>query len=127
MSELRLFDGRSPIYVPSFDAWYSRYPRKQGKADARKRWGKMSAPERASAWTALDGWIRYASVCGTTFVPYASTWLNQCRWEDDAPEIPRPEVGRKTASTRAAIARLRNIPDPDDLWAIDTAPNRELG
>ena len=55
MTGMSLFDEPQPIFVPSFDAWYERYPRKQGKADARKRWGKMSAPERASAWQALDG------------------------------------------------------------------------
>lgn len=88
--ELELFSGGlAPQHVPSFDEWYARYPRKQGKAPARKRWAKMSAPERASAWLALDAWERYAAIDGTTYVPYASTWLNQCRWEDEAPAPTR--------------------------------------
>jgi len=108
--EIELFDSdeqcsahQEPAVIPSFEAWYARFPRKQGKAEARKRWARMSPAERASAWMALDGWERYVASAGTRYVPYASTWLNQGRWEDDAPEVPQPE--RRDAPGMASIRR----------------------
>ena len=87
--ELDLFDDHGR-HVPTFDEWYALYPKKQGKAQARKRWAKMSNADRTAAWDALEVWIDYANQHpqGTTFVPMASTWLNQERWEDAAPELP---------------------------------------
>ena len=104
---LELFDDRGEDYhVPTFDEWYANYPKKQGKANARERWAKMSGPEKVSAWNALVGWNRYAldHPRGNTFVPMASTWLNQSRWEDEPPISARPD----TAATRSAdvLARL---------------------
>jgi hypothetical protein len=77
------------LHVPTFDQWYARYPKKAGKAKARERWQQMSAAQKASAWLALDGWVAYAAKHpdGTKYVPMASTWLNQSRWEDDAPRV----------------------------------------
>lgn len=105
--ELELFDpGPPPERVPTFDEWYQGYPRKQGKAEARKRWNKMSNPERASALMALPAWQAYASVEGTQFVPYASTWLNQSRWEDQAP-TPTRRQGPGMTAVREGMARAR--------------------
>jgi hypothetical protein len=92
--------------IPTFDQWYARYPRKQGKAEARKRWAKMSPPERLSAWNVLDGWTSYAAAAGTKFIPYASTWLNQGRWEDEPPVV---EVERKAAPGMDRIRQRRSL------------------
>lgn len=99
-------DSDARISVPSFDRWYDRWPKKQGKAKARERWAKMSAAERASAWKATPGWVEYAQrhPRGNTFVPMASTWLNQQRWEDDAPELP--QVERREAPGMGVIRRM---------------------
>lgn len=91
-------------HVPSFDEWWDRYPRKQGKAKAIESWAKMSAPERAAAWSVLDDWHRYVRSVGTTrFVPYGSTFLNQKRWLDDAPPV---ENERTTAPGMSAVRRV---------------------
>jgi len=97
---MNLFDDHDAIevrdedhFVPSFDDWYDGYPKKTGKADARKRWAKMSAPEKAAAWNSNVGWARYAAEHpqGNQFVPMASTFLNGKRWEDEPPTAPTPE------------------------------------
>ena len=70
-----------------FASFWSAYPRKVSKAEAQKAFAKvnpdetllatiLSAVERAKAskdWTKDDG----------QFIPHASTWLNQRRWEDE--------------------------------------------
>jgi hypothetical protein len=112
--ELLFAEEPPPAHVPSFEEWYARYPKKQGKAAARTRWAKMSAAERASAWIALPGWERYALVAGTQFVPMASTWLNQSRWEDDAPVIERT-TGPGMMAVRAGLALSANDRIPIDF------------
>jgi hypothetical protein len=74
-----------------FDPFWSAYPRKTGKGAARKAWPKalakvggpdppgllLSALERVKrTWT------------DSKFIPHASTWLNEERWEDE----PEPQV-----------------------------------
>ena len=94
---MTLFGDDLPVQanIPTFDEWYANYPKKQGKAQARKRWGKLSDAEKIEAWDALAGWNRKAQAEGKTFIPMASTWLNQSRWEDDAPEITQPQLSAK--------------------------------
>jgi hypothetical protein len=81
---------------PEFEEFWSAYPRKDGKAAARKAWPKASKrlePERLAAaaryWTGL--WER----AGLTkqFIPHAATWLNGERW-DDEPPVPRVPNGQ---------------------------------
>lgn len=91
--------------VTDFDDWYRRWPRKQGKAEARLRWAKMTADERAAAFDALPGWERLAEVEGNAFLPYASTWLNQSRWEDEPPVVN--VIEHKPRSTARGMGALR--------------------
>ena len=93
-----------------FDDWYARWPRKQGKAEATKRWKKMTEQERTDAFLALPDWERYAETEGTKFVPMASTWLNQARWEDAPPQTttaPERRDAPGMGALRARAARLQ--------------------
>lgn len=111
-----------------WDCFWQDYPRKQGKAEARKRWAKMTHSERLEALDALVRWVDYYATVPPQYVPHASTWLNQRRWEDDIPQPARPEPDRKTASSRAAIARLRSVPDGVlDIFALGSESIREVG
>ena len=91
--------------VADFDAWYGRWPRKQGKAEARLRWEKMTADQRSASFDALPGWERLAEVEGNAFLPYASTWLNQSRWEDEPPVVT--VIEQKPLTTARGMGALR--------------------
>ena len=74
------------VYL-GFDKFYSKYPKKQGKEDARKAFSKIAitdellerivaaveANAKTEAWTKDDG----------KFVPLPATWLRGKRWEDE--------------------------------------------
>jgi hypothetical protein len=108
--ELSLFDdGPVAAHIPTFDEWYRRYPKHEGKAAARGRWARMSPAERASAWAALPGWERYAAASGIQFVPMASTWLNQSRWLDDPPQPARKSAPGMGAVRRALQATVEVV------------------
>ena len=77
-------------FTDGFDEFWSVYPRHQSKTPAIKAWNKLrpnpelqeiiiAAVEKAKPsfdWTKNNG----------SFIPYAATYLNQCRWEDEEPQ-----------------------------------------
>lgn len=83
----------------AFDAFWSSYPRKAGKATARKAFEK--AMKRAGGPTpVLDGARRLRddpNLPEAQFIPHPATWLNGDRWEDDP--LP-PRAGSMSAADR---------------------------
>lgn len=75
-----------------FEAFWSAYPRGEKKQAAIAAWDKLHADEGLLNLMAMalkrqlssDEWQRGIGI------PYASTWLNQRRWEDE--ERQRPET-----------------------------------
>ena len=78
-------------YLESFETFWKAYPRKTAKQTAKTSWLKIKPNEKlfseimkslsihklTEQWTSDNG----------RYIPHASTWLNQRRWEDDI-EIP---------------------------------------
>ena len=79
-----------------FDAFWTAYPRKMAKGDARKAWKQtesfrppiddvlkaLNAQRRSEQWTRDNG----------QFIPYPATWLRAERWDDVLEvEMPKPE------------------------------------
>jgi len=68
----------------SFNEFWELYPRKMGKGEARGSFQK--AVNRYGLDVVMDGVRRLASdpnLPAPQFVPRASTWLNQERWDDE--------------------------------------------
>ena len=87
--------GRSDIKdiprVP-FEAFWDVWPRKDGKANARRAWDR--AVKRAEPEVIVAAAREYAESPDRPplqFVPHGATWLNGDRWEDPAP-MPREGV-----------------------------------
>ena len=72
-----------------FANFWNPYPRKTAKVQAQKAWAKLnpSPALQAQILAALaaqcksEQWTKD----GGAFIPHASTWLNQRRWEDQLP------------------------------------------
>ena len=77
----------------SFDSFWSCYPKKVGKGEARKAFSKV----KVSLETLLEAIERQKRSkqwkCG--YIPNPSTWLNQERWEDELPEETQNERGEE--------------------------------
>ena len=76
-----------------FEIFWKEYPRRESKTQARKAFGKVAVPletllRALETQKQHDQWRRD----GGRFVPYASTWLNQRRWEDEPPAQPEKEA-----------------------------------
>lgn len=85
---------------PAFDEFWSLYPRKAGKSEAAKSWGKAikDGIDPTSLLAAVKAHADYHLAAKTEqqFIPHASTWLNQKRYEDEPPPLPR-QSGPPTA------------------------------
>lgn len=85
-----------------FETFWTAYPRKESKAQAKKSFAKVNVSmdellQALETQKQSDQWRRD----GGQYIPYASTWLNQRRWEDEIP-------------TQAAKAE-----EPADNWQRD--------
>ena len=80
-----------------FDEFWSLYPRKIAKANARKAWAKLSAEQQLLAAKAINTHCEYwkAKETELEFIPHASSWLNGERYEDEIIIEPRREKSDK--------------------------------
>jgi hypothetical protein len=68
-----------------FEAFWREYPRKVGRKIAERKWKRLTDDERGRAlhglalWTCSAQWAKG----GGEYIPYASTFINQERWNDE--------------------------------------------
>lgn len=71
-------------YPPEFDQWWSVYPRNDGsKKKAYEIW-KRAVTREVDADALLEATSRFRQTChgkDKKYIPHATTWLNQGRWE----------------------------------------------
>jgi len=90
-----------------FDRFYQMYPRKIGKAAAKKAF--FLALKKSSAQKIIDAALEYNRACAgkeKKFIPYPSTWLNQERWDDEV-EYDQGQIDTVFRSMVSDLARLR--------------------
>ena len=81
--------------MDDFDKFWSIYPKKVAKADARKAWAqtRLTRPSLDCLVKAIElackteQWMRG----GGQFIPYPATWLRGERWDDEF-EVKLPNV-----------------------------------
>lgn len=88
-SQGELLDGDAveEKYPAEFEAFWSLYPRKEGKHDALKAWlkNKKKIPKLEKLKSALE-WQKNSDQWQRGIIPHASTWLNGHRWQDEPPQ-----------------------------------------
>jgi hypothetical protein len=74
-----------------FDTFWKLYPRKVAKRAAQGAFNRLTKDEQAQAVEAIEQHVAYWKLKGTEsdFIPHASTWLNQGRWEDELDMTPK--------------------------------------
>jgi len=82
----RLVPNISKDNTRDFDEFYSKYPKKQGKADAFKAFVKLSPNDEllgtilraVEEWSKSEAWLKDDG----KYIPLPATWLRGNRWED---------------------------------------------
>lgn len=102
--------GKEPKHQPTkadysalFDVFWKAYPSKVGKDAARKAFAKRKFDEKTFAQVLQSLELQKVSERWTKdngqYIPNPATWLNQGRWEDEAP-------GSTPGSANAAFAGI---------------------
>jgi len=108
---------------PTFAAFWLLYPKRVAKFEAERKWRQLTPSDQLAAIIGLVAWRQVWLQRGEMqYVPYASTWLHQHRWEDELPEqwsstghashapAKMPESGERTRmpeGVKALIAKLK--------------------
>jgi hypothetical protein len=78
-----------------FEQFWKHYPRKVAKRAALGAFNRLARDEQSHAIEGIEYHLVYWKLKGTEmdFIPHASTWLNQGRFEDELDMTPK-EVKR---------------------------------
>jgi len=112
-----------PSDTDSFSVFWSAYPRKTNKEDARKAWKKLRAPPELLAviLAALEAHGR-TEQWQKGIIPHPSTWLNKRRWED---EVSPPCSAVPGTVSDQGKEKLRRLIDQDRERDEQLARERE--
>jgi hypothetical protein len=95
-----------------FNLFWAQYPRKVGKLTAQRSWEKLSQENQQKALEAIAEHRKYWVAKGTDweFIPHASTWLNQERFEDELViEEKKKEVLAWHRSDQGTLAKGKEV------------------
>ena len=89
--------------MTTFEEWYSLYPRKKARGDAKKAWDQMTIKQGNAPDDIMAGLRRNLSELtrrDPQFVPYPATWLRSESWADEPDPITR-NSGKRTIADAA--------------------------
>lgn len=116
---------QSEVIEKRFERFWSVYPKKVGKGDARKSFLKINPSEAllgkmVTAVIAASSSFQWKKDKGQ-YIPNPATWLNQQRWEDEVP----PDMGvpdqKPAPPGRNRFANFEQRPYTDEDESIGTA------
>lgn len=97
----------------SFESFWLAYPRKVGRMKAEKIWRKLTWQEQEQAYQGITLWKQSEDWRDPLFIPHASTFLNQRRWEEEpvlrAMTINDPGYYQRTPTPEQAERDKRQI------------------
>ncbi|MFC3336920.1 hypothetical protein ACFOEY_00210 [Paracandidimonas soli] len=90
--------------IPTFDEFWSAWPKREAKKDARRAWDKLRPQDRIAALAAVPAHIARWKREGRArnHIPHPATWLNGERWEDELGEIFAPTQPQRPAQSGPA-------------------------
>jgi hypothetical protein len=90
--------------MTTFEEWYSLYPRKKARGDAKKAWDQMTVKQGNSPDDIMAGLKRNLADLqrrDPQFIPYPATWLRSESFFDEPDTITQRNTGRRTISDAA--------------------------
>lgn len=97
-------DRESNVKTP-FDEFWEKYPKRVGKAEARRAWERRKPPLPKCLETLA--WQVKSSQWQAGYIPNPATWINQGRWEDE----PMAANGHSTREIRGMEAAALFVED----------------
>jgi hypothetical protein len=127
-SERELSTSEHVAVLDLFDSFWSLWPRSEGKIPARKAWEKATRKIDATLLLELARrYVEHPHRPPKQFVPHASTWLNESRWEDGEPTA-READSKPSQSDKfhATLQMGRDLQAQLDAQALAGSTLREI-
>ncbi len=83
-------DARVEPEPPGFLEFWGLYPRRVGKAAARRAW-KRAKPPMGKVRETLGWQVKAEGWRDLSYVPHPATWINGGRWDDAPGSLPGPK------------------------------------
>jgi hypothetical protein len=98
---------RKPANEPQaeadFASFWQAYPRKKGKAAARKAWkAAKNLPDTDALRAAIKQQTKSEQWSNPRFIPYPATWIHGERWNDE-PDPPKSATATITHSPKVRL------------------------
>lgn len=110
---------------PGFDEFWAKYPRKEGKKNAKAAWNKLRPTGELliKVMGGLARWVKSDQWAGQGVIPHASTWLNGWRWEDEIHGHGRAGVGgnSRVVAEEGKYAAVGAGGEEGEVAAVDRA------
>ena len=71
-----------------FNEFWRLYPRKVAKLTAKRAWKRLANKDVNSIFKVFHEHLLRWKYKDIQYVPHASTWINQRRWEDELEPLP---------------------------------------
>jgi hypothetical protein len=110
-----------------FSRFWSLYPRKVAKVAAQRSWKRLKVKDINAIFTVFYDHLLRWKYTEIQFVPHASTWLNQRRWEDELEPLPgkKDSVYRNIEKDRKKF--LNKLKKAEQTMASDEERKKALG
>ena len=111
-----------------FDKFWSLYPRKVAKVAAQRSWKRLTNKNIQSIFEVLHEHLIRWKFKDLQYVPHASTWINQRRWEDELEPLPADKslpIYKNLESDRKKF--LKKIKNAEKDVASDEERKKALG
>jgi hypothetical protein len=129
-SRLAKLEGKKTVEPGEFEQFWSAYPKKVGKLAAQKAF--RNAQSRPRINDLLDALARACKSeqwrkDGGQFIPLATTWLNQGRWDDEPVQVmPVQPMAQVKIAPRQLSERQAYSPPPPEVMALLTRIGRGM-
>ena len=110
-----------------FDEFWNLYPRKVAKLVAKRIWGRLTKKDKEFISIMLPQHLLRWKDKELQYIPHASTWLNQKRWEDELEPLPIKEL---TIGDKLEIQRVKfekQMKKANENVATDEEKRKALG
>lgn len=97
-----------------FDQFWSLYPRKAGKASARKAFSQLDPDQITDVMVGVERLRNDPNLPPAQYIPHPATWLNREGWEDDPYPKREQKPGEKAAEGPIPRAWVKSLHDEDD-------------
>jgi len=119
-ARLAKLEGKKTVEPGEFEQFWSAYPKKVGKLAAQKAF--RNAQNRPRITDLLDALARACKSeqwrkDGGQFIPLATTWLNQGRWDDEPVQVTPVQPKAQVMAPRP-VERQAYSPPPKEVMDL---------